>query len=425
MADRSPAAGSTAASVGQTRSWVMGLIYLALAGFVLWAFGLNVDSGLDATFGLNPRDTDDVYAVLPDITVAVQPLAFVVAVVLAVLGGIQIARGFGKRAYVVLGIVAALFIVIFLAWAARGDSFSMFGMIKATLIRATPLTLGALGGILCERAAVINIAIEGMMLMAAFTGALMGSVVGQWGGLAAGIIAGALMGAVLAVLSVKYQVDQIIGGTFINIFALGITSFLSASILSENQDLNDPGTFSVIEIPVLSSIPFIGPLLFTNTIFVYLMLILVGVLTYALFRTRWGLRTRAVGEHPRAADTVGINVFRTRYRSVIMGGAMAGLAGSFLTLGSVGRFDENMTAGVGFIALAAVIFGRWHPMGAFAAALIFGFSQALRDRLGLLDTPIPSEFLLMIPYLVTILVVAGLVGRSRPPAADGQPYTKE
>ncbi|MCP4384604.1 MAG: ABC transporter permease [Hyphomicrobiales bacterium] len=216
-----------------------------------------------------------------------------------------------------------------------------------------------------------------------------------------------------------------IGGTFINIFALGITSFLSASILSENQDLNDPGTFSVIEIPVLSKIPFIGPLLFANSIFIYLMLILVAVLAYALFRTRWGLRTRAVGEHPRAADTVGINVFRTRYRSVIMGGAMAGLAGSFLTLGSVGRFDENMTAGVGFIALAAVIFGRWHPIGAFAAALIFGFSQALRDRLGLLDTPIPSEFLVMIPYLVTILVVAGLVGKSRPPAADGQPYTKE
>ncbi|MCP4384605.1 MAG: hypothetical protein GY798_24860 [Hyphomicrobiales bacterium] len=203
MADRSPAAGSTAAALGQSRSWIIGLIYLALAGFVLWAFGLNVDSGLDATFGLNPRSTEDVYATLPDLTVAVQPLAFVVAVVLAVLGGIQIARGFGKRAYVVLAVVAVLFIFIFLAWAARGDSFSMFGMVKATLVRATPLTLGALGGILCERAAVINIAIEGMMLMAAFTGALMGSVVGQWGGLLCGILAGALMGGALAVLSVK------------------------------------------------------------------------------------------------------------------------------------------------------------------------------------------------------------------------------
>ncbi len=424
MAER-PGADSTASSIGESRSWVLGFIYLGLAGLVLWAFGLNVDGGLDATFGLNPRSSEDVYATLPDLTVPVQPLALAVAVVLAVLGGIQIARGFGKRAYVVLAVVAVLFIFVFLAWAARGDSFSMFGMVKATLIRATPLTLGALGGILCERAAVINIAIEGMMLMAAFTGALMGSVVGLWGGLFLGVLSGALMGAVLAVLSIKYQVDQIIGGTFINILALGLTSFLSASVLSDSQNLNDPGVFQVIEIPVLSKIPFIGPLLFAQNIFVYLMLILVGVLTFFLFRTRWGLRTRAVGEHPRAADTVGINVFRTRYRSVIMGGAMAGLAGSFLTLGSVGRFDENMTNGVGFIALAAVIFGRWHPMGAFAAALIFGFSQALRDRLGLLDTPIPSEFLLMIPYLVTILAVAGLVGRSRAPAADGQPYTKE
>ncbi len=424
MAER-PGADSTASSIGESRSWVLGFIYLGLAGLVLWAFGLNVDGGLDATFGLNPRSSEDVYATLPDLSVPVQPLALAVAVVLAVLGGIQIARGFGKRAYLVLAVVAVLFIFVFLAWAARGDSFSMFGMVKATLIRATPLTLGALGGILCERAAVINIAIEGMMLMAAFTGALMGSVVGLWGGLFLGVLSGALMGAVLAVLSIKYQVDQIIGGTFINILALGLTSFLSASVLSDSQNLNDPGVFQVIEIPVLSKIPFIGPLLFAQNIFVYLMLILVGVLTFFLFRTRWGLRTRAVGEHPRAADTVGINVFRTRYRSVIMGGAMAGLAGSFLTLGSVGRFDENMTNGVGFIALAAVIFGRWHPMGAFAAALIFGFSQALRDRLGLLDTPIPSEFLLMIPYLVTILAVAGLVGRSRAPAADGQPYTKE
>jgi simple sugar transport system permease protein len=264
-----------------------------------------------------------------------------------------------------------------------------------------------------------------MMLTAAFTGALVASAAGdQLVGLAGAVAVGGLLGLVLALLSIRYRVDQIIGGTVINIFALGLTSFLSQKVFSEYQELNSPGVLRVVRIPVLADLPVIGPILFANNPFVYAMLLLVPLLTIGLFRTRWGLRVRAVGEHPRAADTVGIDVLQVRYRTVVLGGMVAGLAGAFFTLGSVGRFDENMTAGRGFIALAALIFGRWHPVGALAAALVFGFAESLQSKLAILSTPIPSEFLLMAPYLVTLLVVAGVVGRSRAPAADGQPYVK-
>jgi simple sugar transport system permease protein len=274
---------------------------------------------------------------------------------------------------------------------------------------------------------VVNIAIEGMLLSAAFVGSVAASASNNlWIGVLGGIVIGAALGGVLALLSIRYTVDQIIGGTVINIFALGTTSFLVARVLSrpEHQDLNRPGTFGRVAIPGLSDIPILGPLLFNHTPFVYLMFGLVFLASWALFRTRWGLRLRAVGEHPRAADTVGIDVLRTRYRAVILGGAIAGLAGTFFSLDSAGSFQEDMTAGKGFIALAALIFGRWHPVGALAAALVFGFAEELQARLALLDTPISSEFLLMTPYVVTIIVVAGLVGRARAPAADGQPYRK-
>jgi simple sugar transport system permease protein len=211
----------------------------------------------------------------------------------------------------------------------------------------------------------------------------------------------------------------------INFLALGMTSYLTARVLVEYPNLNEPGSFRPFGIPGLERLPFVGPLLFDNTIYVYLLFVLVFGLWWALFRTRWGLRVRAVGEHPRAADTVGINVLRTRYRAVMLGGAIAGLGGTWFTLDAVSSFDENMTAGRGFIALAALIFGRYHPVGAFIAALVFGFSEELQQRLAVLDTPIPSELLLMTPYVVTIIVVAGLVGRSRPPAADGQIYAVE
>jgi simple sugar transport system permease protein len=248
---------------------------------------------------------------------------------------------------------------------------------------------------------------------------------GSYAGLIGAALIGGLLAAALAVLAIKYAVDQIIAGVVINIFALGITSFMTGQILVENQDLNNSGVMAPITIPLLSDIPLIGPVFFNQNIFVYMMFLTVAATTFVLYRTRWGLRARAVGEHPKAADTVGVNVFKMRYINVIVGGMIAGFGGAYFTLGSVGRFDENMTLGRGFIALAAMIFGRWHPVGALGAALVFGFADALQIKLGTLGTPIPSEFLSMAPYIVTVVVVAGLVGKSRPPAADGQPYIKE
>ena len=271
----------------------------------------------------------------------------------------------------------------------------------------------------------VNIAIEGMLLAGAFAAAIVGSTVNSVVGVFAAIIVGGLMSWLLAVLSIKYRVDQIIVGVVINLFALGLTSFLTARILAENPEYNNAGIFKPVEIPILQDIPFLGPILFEQNLFVYATAVVVFGATWLLFRTRWGLRVRAVGEHPRAADTVGIDVHRTQYASVILGGMVAGLGGAYFIFGSTGRFDENMTNGRGYIALAAMIFGRWHPVGALGAALVFGFADALQQKLGILQTGIPTEFLLMAPFLVTIFVVAGFAGGSNAPAHDGVAYVKE
>lgn len=418
------AAGVLTASeaAARRRAQAIGVAFLVAAAVMAVVFGLGVDGGLDSTFGLNVRGTG---IELADLVVPSRFVATLLAVVCAAIGGVQLTRGFTRGRTAVVAIVVVCFVVAFLTWAAAGASFNLTGMLQSTVQRATPLTLGALSGVLCERSGVVNIAIEGMMLTAAFTGALVASAAGdQLVGLGAAVAIGGVLGLVLAVLSIRYRVDQIIGGTVINIFALGLTSFLSQQVFSEYQELNSPGVMRVVRVPLLADIPVLGPILFANNLFVYAMLVLVPLLSVALFRTRWGLRVRAVGEHPRAADTVGIDVVAVRYRTVALGGMVAGLAGAFFTLGSVGRFDENMTAGRGFIALAALIFGRWHPVGALGAALVFGFAESLQSKLAILSTPIPSEFLLMAPYLVTLLVVAGIVGRSLAPAADGQPYVK-
>jgi len=400
------------------RARVLGVLFLAFGAFTAVFFGGRAEGGQDAVFGLGPN--------VPALTLPVRATMYALALLMVFLGGVQLFRGFGRRTYVVLGVVVGIFVIGSLAYAARGKSLNFTSLLNSTLLRSVPLTFGAMSGVLCERSGVINIAIEGMFLSAAFTGALVGSVSGSLiVGLIGGVLVGGLMGWFLAVLSIRYRVDQIVAGTVINIFALGITSFLSARILQANQALNNPGRFQVVDPPLLGDIPVVGPVLFRNNLFVYLMFGAVFTLSIALFRTRWGLRVRAVGEHPLAADTLGIKVLFERYRSVVLGGMMAGVGGAFFTLGSVGRFDEGMTAGRGFIALAAMIFGRWSPWGAFGAALIFGFADTLQTRLAILDVGIPSEFLLMAPYLATILVVAGVVGRARPPAADGKPYAKE
>ena len=414
----STAAATVSGRVSIRRARVLGILFLLLAAVTAGFFGPRAAGGESAVFGLGTN--------APELTLPVQATLYAISVLMAFLGAVQLVRGFGGRTYVILGIVIGVFVFSLLVYAARGSSLNFTAMLNSTLLRSAPITLGALSGVLCERAGVINIAIEGMFLASAFTGAIMGSAAGSlWVGLLSGVLVGGILGWVLAVLSIRYRVDQIVAGTVINIFALGMTSFLSASILQTNQALNSPGRFQVFEIPLAAEIPVAGPILFRNNIFVYLMFGLLFLVHIALFRTRWGLRVRAVGEHPLAADTVGIRVLFERYRSVIFGGMMAGLGGAFFTLGSVGRFDEGMTAGRGFIALAAMIFGRWSPWGAFGAALVFGFADSLQTRLAILEVGLPSEFLLMAPYVATILVVAGLVGRARPPAADGKPYIKE
>ncbi len=401
------------------RAKILSIVYFVLAAVVFYSFGLGSEGS--ATFGIS-RATDAIQ--VGDVSVPAAGLSFVVTAILAFLGTRQWIRGFGERNNLVLAIGLGLFALAFLSWAAAGESFSLVGMFQEAIKRAVPITFGALSGVLCERTGIINIGIEGMLLAGAFTGVIVGSTLGAFAGLVAASVIGGLLALVLAVLTVRYRVDQIIAGVVINIFVLGLTSFLTSQILVENPQLNNSPIMSAWGIPLLSDIPFVGPVLFDQNIFVYMMYILVAATTYGLFQTRWGLRTRAVGEKPRAADTVGINVFSMKYWNVILGGLVAGLGGAYFTIGSVGRFDENMTAGRGFIGLAAMIFGRWHPVGALSAALVFGFADSLQVKLGILDTPIPSEFLGMAPYIVTIVVVAGLVGRSRPPS-DYTAYVKE
>jgi ABC-type uncharacterized transport system permease subunit len=419
------AASVTVPAVSIRRARVLGLVLLAIAAVVFVAFGLGTEPGLQSRLGMNPA-RGETYFRFPDLVVPSRATAIFIAAVCAFFAGIQLSRGFGRWINLVLGIVVLLFVFAFLAWAARDRSLSLLGMLQSTVLRSVPLAFGALSGVLCERSGVINIGIEGMLLSGAFSGSVAASVTDSlWIGLIAGALVGGLVAGLLAVLSIRYHVDQIVAGTVINILALGLTSFLTDAFLQRNQDLNNPGRFQNIEIPVLSKIPVIGPILFEHNIFVYLMFGIVAATYFGLFHTRWGLRVRAVGEHPKAADTVGIRVLATRYRNVIMGGIVAGIGGAYFSLGAVGRFEEGMTAGRGFIGLAAMIFGRWNPLGALGAALIFGFADSLQVKLGILQVGIPSEFLAMAPYIVTILVVAGAVHRARPPAADGKPYIKE
>jgi ABC-type uncharacterized transport system permease subunit len=422
MATTAKTLESTRVYTSPTRQRVMGIVFLAIALAIWLLFAGQLEPGITTTFKLTPGGTG---AQLPDWQFQSLVAIYITAGLSAALGAYQLVRGFGKRTELVLALVAGMFIFAFLTWAAAGKSLNLAGLLRSTLLAAVPITLGAFSGVLCERSGVVNIAIEGMMLSGAMVGALVGSVTNLWIGLLSAILIGALMGLIHAVLSIKYKTDQIVSGTVINIFATGMTSYISAKFLQKYQNLNNPGIFSNWKIPGLSDIPFLGPILFDHNLFVYGLYIFMIAITIALFYTRWGLRLRSVGEHPKAADTLGINVFRTRYMAVLLGGMMAGFGGGYFTLGSVGRFDEVMTAGKGFIGLAAMIFGNWSPIGSFGAGLLFGFADSLASKLAILGVKIPSEFLLMAPYIATMIVLAGVVGRGHMPAADGQPYEKE
>ena len=302
----------------------------------------------------------------------------------------------------------------------------MIFILGNTLVLAIPLIFGGMAGIMSERVGVVNIAIEGQLLTGAFVSAVLGTMTGNlYIGMIAAMIASGLLSMVLASLAIKYLVEQIIIGVLLNVLVIGVTNFLySAWVDDDSINRNFPGTFEKLPIPLLSEIPVLGQVLFNNRITVYLMFILVPLLWYVLFRTKLGLRARAVGEHPLAADTVGINVGRTRFWWVTLGGAIAGLGGAALTIGNVGAFGREMSGGLGFIALAVVILGRWQPFYVSAAALLFGFAIILRVWANGVSPGIPTDFITMVPYLVTLIAVAGFAGKVKAPAASGQPYIK-
>jgi general nucleoside transport system permease protein len=294
-------------------------------------------------------------------------------------------------------------------------------VLNRTFRSSTPLVLGALCGLLGERTGIVNIGIEGQLLMSAFTGFYTAAATGNiWVGVLAGVVSGAVLGLFLALCAVTWKVDQIIAGTVINIFVAGITSFLYT------QGKQSPGGLDQIGIPLLSEIPLIGDVLFNNTPIAYMAIILVFVLHFALFRTRWGLRSRSVGEHPSASDTVGISVGRQRFLNTTLAGGLAGLGGAFLSLEAVGTFERGMSAQRGFTALAIMIFGRWRPILAWYGALFFAFTSAMAAQLQFDQViDVPPQFINILPYVMVILVLALFAGKVRPPAAAGQPYEKE
>lgn len=387
-------------------------------------------------FGLNGRDDEVVFSwasrgipsLLPDLPVNAQLLGMVIGVVMVLIAGLSFWLAVQRKkvsAWLILGF-ALIFLIALLGWVGAGGRVPIVYLLTGAIAFSVPVVLGALAGAMGERAGVTNIAIEGQLLMGAFTAALVGTITGNLTvAIFAGMFSGALIGALLAVFSVKYHVDQIIVGVVVNVLVAGITSFVYTSVMTrDEQAYNFPGTLPTLPIPLLSEIPGIGPVLFNQRITTYLMFLLVPLVTIILYKTRTGLRLRAVGEHPLAADTVGINVNRTRFWVVTWSGLLAGLGGVALSIGSVGGFVREMSAGQGYIALACVILGRWNPLAATAAAFLFGFSKQFGVWAGQSGAGIPTDLINMIPYVVTLIAVGGFVGRSIAPAAVNKPYIK-
>ena len=354
------------------------------------------------------------------LTLALAALRLLAALSLARLG-----RGWRR---LLVGLMLFLFVISLLAWSDGGQSipFNVVNLLSGTLSDSIPIMLGALTGVICSTSGVINIAIEGQLLFGAFCAAIATSVTGSlWLGLLCGALAGSLVAVLLALFAIAYTVDQVVLGVVLNSLMLGLTGYLyNAIMVPYGNTLNNPSTFNPVKIPLLGDIPIIGPVFFDATVFLYITYVVLAGVHVGLFRTRWGLRTRAVGEHPVAADTVGIPVLAMRYRNVIASGLIAGIGGAYFTIGSVGSFGPNMSSGEGYIALAAMIFGRYTPVGAVLAALLFGFTTQMQSIMSSINVPIQSNLLLLTPYVVTIIVVAGLVGKVRGPRSEGVPYIK-
>jgi ABC-type uncharacterized transport system permease subunit len=406
-----------------TRGRAFGVFYLLVALVVLVGALTRAEPGTVSKLGLG------IIGKPPPVRMSLptQPSLIVIGILMGLSGVYSLLRSREERGVnALLGINFLLIVLAALIAAAANKSIDLVGMIKDSVRLATPITLGMLAGVMCERAAVINIAIEGMMLTAAAVG-YMASLYTQnmWVGLLVAILSGGLMAALHAVLSIRFMVDQIISGTVINILAVGVSGYIRAAFLLKNP-FGAPGLFPyVFQKTPLWDIPILGTILFQYQPMVYAAIILVPVIWFVLFRTPWGLRTRAVGEHPRAADTLGINVFKVRYINVILAGCIAGLGGAWFSLETVGHFDDLMTNGRGFIALAAMIFGNWNPIGGALGALLFGFADALNFKFQILEVAVPYQFIGMLPFILTMIAVAGVIGKTTPPAADGQPYQKQ
>ncbi|MHC3000196.1 ABC transporter permease [Microbacterium sp. HJ5] len=426
LAPSTAADGTIQLATIKVRHWKLA-ISLGIATILLFLLFLLVPRGGVSTFRLGDRSSA---IALPDISVPAAATCWGVLVVLFLLTLWAVWDAWSyRRAGMWLPIVfGVLAIFAFLTWAAASAPafVPVTSLLAGALSLSVPLIFGALGGVIGERVGVVNVAIEGQFLLGAFSAALLASITGNpFVGLVGAMVGGVLVSFVLAAFSIKYLVDQVIVGVVLNVLVAGLTGFLYGALLVPNEaTLNRPVSFTRWEIPVLSDIPIIGPVLFNQTFIVYLMYFTVAIVAWGLYRTRWGLRLRAVGEHPQAADTVGIKVNTSRFWNVSLAGAIAGIGGAYFTLVSVPQFTKEMTAGLGFIALAAVIFGRWDPLRATLAALLFGFATNLQNLLTVLKTPIPSEFMLMLPYVVTIVAVAGFAGQIRGPAAAGKPYIK-
>jgi ABC-type uncharacterized transport system permease subunit len=396
-----------------------GTVYAAL-GLLLIALALTALGGDRSTAIAFDKTLTDADWALPT-----RAAVLVLGAVTAAAGAWMIVGLAQRRFKVASAAAVTAFVLALLIWSYSqpGTVFRAESILAGALFLSLPYMFGALSGVVCERSGVINIGIEGQFLMGAFTGVLVANITGNvYAGMAGAMLAGALSTMLLALLATRYQVNQVVVGVILNLLALGFTSFMYDQ-LKKAGDLNDAFSIPVISWGPLADIPVLGPVLFQQKLFVYVGLVLVAVVWFLLYRTRWGLRTRAVGEHPAAADSMGVNVNRLRFWNVTAAGLIAGFGGAWFTVANSLAFSKNMTAGLGFVALAVMIVGRWNPLGVLAGALIFGFTtQVARDLDASGSSLVPGEFLQMLPYAVTLVVVAGLIGRAKAPAADGVPY---
>ena len=425
-----PAATSTPL-VKSARTRVIAVIMAVIGLFALFVFGLGSTVRSHAALSFTPLNIVNAPWQIGSLTVATRWTDIVLAVIIIALAAEIFLRQPQRGVMARFGIAAILFLVTLLFWAARTDGPSVVNSVNVTSIlvgcSATVMVLvfGSLSGVMCERSGVVNIAIEGQFIAGAFLGSMIASSTGNFFYAAiAGAVVGGLIGLVLAFFALRYQSDQIIVGIVLVTMLGSLSSYLNLQVFTPYPNFNTGNLAPNLAIPLLSKIPIIGPVLFNQSAFFYLMIVLVAVVSFALFKTRYGLHVRAVGEHPRAAATVGISVVRVRYINVVLGGAIAGIGGVAF-MATQGQFQVGYTSGLGYIALAALIFGRWRPSGAVVASIIFGLSVYLSYELVTYQVPISLYFLQMFPYLITIGVVAGLIGRVRPPAADGQPYLRD